>query len=276
METAQPRTMRREPASHVGALLRNWRAARRLSQLDLACKAEVSARHLSFVENGRAQPSREMVARLADALEVPLRERNALLLAAGYAPQYRETGLAAPELATARRALDLILRHHEPYPAFVFDRHWDLLMSNRGSTRFFGYLLGAPRVHSNILHMVFDPAGLRPKIVNWEEVAGDLIRHLHNEVAAAPADERTRELLADVLAYPGVPRNWHARQLGAPATPLLTAEYRHGAQLFRFFSIIATFGTPQDVTLEELRIECTFPADEATAIAYRALFGGEL
>jgi transcriptional regulator with XRE-family HTH domain len=268
--------MRRERANHVGALLRDWRSARRLSQLDLAYKAEVSSRHLSFVENGRAQPSREMVARLADALDVPLRERNALLLAAGYAPQYRETGLAAPELATVRRALDLMLRHHEPYPAFVFNRHWDLLMSNQGSTRFFGYLLGAPRAHPNIMHMVFDPAGLRPKIVNWEECAGDLMRHLHNEVAAAPSDERARQLLADVLAYPDVPRRWHARQPGAPTTPLLTAEYRHGAQVFRFFSTIATFGTPQDVTLDELRIECTFPADEATAIAYRALCEGEL
>src|SRR5882762_9623531 len=136
METAEPRPLRRERASRVGALLRDWRAARRLSQLDLAHKAEVSARHLSFVESGRAQPSREMVARLAEALEVPLRERNALLLAAGYAPQYRETVLAAPELATVRRALDLMLRHHEPYPAFVFNRHWDLLMSNQGATRF--------------------------------------------------------------------------------------------------------------------------------------------
>lgn len=148
-------------------------------------------------------------------------------------------------------------------------------MTNQGSTRFFSYLIGAPRRHSNIMHNVFDPAALRSTIVNWEECAGDLIRHLHNEVAAAPTDERTRKLLADVLAYPDVPRRWHARQPGAPTTPLLTAVYRRGSQEFRFFSTIATFGTPQDVTLEELRIECTFPADEATAIAYQALFGGE-
>ncbi|MDB4914760.1 MAG: helix-turn-helix family protein [Gemmatimonadetes bacterium] len=274
MDTVESDPIHREQVSHVGALLKDWRSARRLSQLDLANKAEISSRHLSFVESGRAQPSREMVARLAEALEVPLRERNALLLAAGYAPHYRESVLAAPELATVRGALELILRHHEPYPAFVFNRHWDLLMANQGSTRFFGHLLGAPRVHSNIMHMVFDPAALRPHIVNWEECAGDLIRHLHNEVAAAPWDERARYLLAEVLAYPDVPQRWHARQLGAPTTPLLTAEYRHGAQVFRFFSTIATFGTPQDVTLDELRIECTFPADEATADAYRALLSG--
>jgi transcriptional regulator with XRE-family HTH domain len=274
MSTAESHLSRsRQQASHIGVLLRDWRSARRMSQLDLALEAETSTRHLSYVETGRSHPSREMVVRLADALEVPLRERNALLLAAGYAPTYRETGLAAPEMAKARFALEFMLRQQEPYPAFVFNRHWEVLMANQGSTRFFGFLLGKPRVHTNIMRNVFDPNALRSLVMNWEEVAGDLIRQLHNEVAATPSDERARALLAEVLAYPDVPLHWRTRELGALMPPLLTAVYRKGDQEFRFFSIIATFGTPQDVTLEELRIECSFPADEPTAIAYKELFG---
>jgi transcriptional regulator with XRE-family HTH domain len=252
------------PSDHVGALLRGWRSARRVSQLDLALSADVSSRHLSFVETGRAQPSLELVSRLADALEIPLRERNTLLIAAGYAPRYRETGLAAPELSQARRAIEFILKQQEPYPAFVLSRHWDLLMSNRGSKRIFGFLLGGPSAQSNIMRQVFDPSALRPRIVNWEEVAVHLIRHLHNEVAAAPSDARARELLNDVLAYPGVPSRWRTRELGVHTAPLLTSVYRRGDVELRFFSTIATFGTPQDVTLEELRIECSFPADDVT------------
>jgi transcriptional regulator with XRE-family HTH domain len=250
------------PATRVGALLREWRAARRLSQLDLALAADVSSRHLSCVETGRAQPSREMVSRLAGALAIPLRERNALLVAAGYAPGYRESGLAAPELEPAQRAIELILRQQEPYPAIVVSQHWDLLAANQGAKHLFGWMLGGPSPHTNIMRLSFDPAGLRRFVVNWEEVALDLVRRLQSDVAAAPSDTRARSLLRDILAYPGVPPRGHGRELGAPLAPLSTITYRKDGINLTFFWTITTFGTPQDVTLEELRIECSFPADE--------------
>ena len=261
------------PDATVGALLRHWRTARRLSQLELALEAGVSSRHLSYVETGRSQPSREMVLLLADALEIPLRERNALLVAAGYAPRYFETGLAAPEMAQVRNAIDLILRHQEPYPAFVLDRHWDIRMSNQAAPRCTRFLLGAEPTESNMLRLVLHPNGLRPMMVNWEETAGDLIRHLHNQIAASPSDERAKRLLAEVLAQPGVPARWRTRETGAPTTPLLRTSFRKGDVELRFFSTFTTFGTPYDVALEELRIECSFPADEKTASACRELFG---
>jgi transcriptional regulator with XRE-family HTH domain len=261
------------PDTGVGRLLRHWRTARRLSQLELALDADISSRHLSYVETGRSQPSREMVLRLADALEIPLRERNALLVAAGYAPRYFETGLAAPELAQMRSAIDLILRHQEPYPAFVLDRHWDIRMSNQAAPRCTRFLLGAEPTESNMMRLVLHPNGVRPMMVNWEETAGDLIRHLHNQIAATPSDERAKSLLAEVLAYPDVPAQWRTREIGAPTTPLLTTIFRKGEVELRFFSSITSFGTPHDVTLEEVRIECSFPADEATATACRELFG---
>jgi transcriptional regulator with XRE-family HTH domain len=256
----------------VGSLLKHWRSVRRLSQLDLSLDAEVSSRHLSYVETGRAQPSREMVLRLADALEIPLRERNALLVAAGYAPRYFETGLAAPEMAQVRGAIELILRHQEPYPAVVLDRHWEIRSSNQAASRCTRFLLGAEATESNMMRLALHPHGLRPVMVNWEETAGDLVRHLHNQVAASPQDERARSLLAEVLAYPGVPARWQTREIGAPATPLLTTVFRKGDVELRYFSTFTTFGSPHDVALEELRIECSFPADEETAATCRRLF----
>jgi transcriptional regulator with XRE-family HTH domain len=253
-----------DPRSHIGALLRQWRATRRVSQLDLALAAGVSTRHLCCVETGRAQPSREMVSRLAEALGIPLRERNALLVAAGYAPGYRESGLATPELARVRRAIELILHQQEPYPAMVVSRHWDLLAANQGAKRIFGWLLGDVPPQPNIMRLSFDPAGVRPFVVNWEDVALDLIRHLHNDVASAPSDTRARDLLREVLAYPDVPPHYRTRELNAPAAPVSTTTYRKADIELTFFWTITTFGTPQDVTLEELRIECSFPADEAT------------
>jgi transcriptional regulator with XRE-family HTH domain len=259
------------PGAHVGALLREWRAARRLSQLDLALEADVSARHLSCVETGKAQPSRDMVVRLADALGVPLRDRNALLIAAGYAPAYRETALAAPEMAQVRRAIEAILAHQEPYPAFVLNRYWDVLLVNQAAVRVGDFMLGKPGLHTNMIRQTFDPNDLRAAIANWEEIAGDLIRHLHAEVAAAPGDVTARSLLEEALAYPGVPARWRVRDPGAAPPPLLTAVFHARGRELRFFSTISTFGTPHDVTIDELRIECTFPADDATAELCRGL-----
>jgi len=258
------------PTAHLGIRLREWRAARRLSQLDLALQADVSARHLSRVETGKAQPSRDMVARLADTLHMPLRERNALLVAAGYAPEYPETELSTPHLAQVRRAIEFILEHQEPFPAFVLNRRWDVLLANRAAARLVGFLRGGS-AHTNMVRQFFDPDDLRAVVVNWEEVAGDLIRHLHDEVAAAPSDTRARALLDEVLRYPGVPARWRTRELGAGPPPLLTVQFRKDGQDLRFFSTITTFGTPRDVTIDEMRIECTFPADDATAELCRAL-----
>jgi transcriptional regulator with XRE-family HTH domain len=259
------------PPAQVGALLRRWRSARRLSQLDLALQAEVSSRHLSYVETGKAKPSREMVTRLAEALEVPLRERNALLLAAGYAPLYRETQLGTEDLALARRAIDFILKQQEPYPAVVVDRYWNLLQPNDGATRLIAFLLGGPPSDLNLLRLVFRSDGLRRVIVNWEEVAGDMIRRLHQESAGLPDGNPASALIADVLSYPDVPSHWPGQELMGSTTPLLTVVFRKDGRELRFFTTITTFGTPHDITLEELRIECSYPADEDTARRWREL-----
>lgn len=214
-----------------------------------------------------------MVLRLADALEIPLREHNALLVAAGYAPRYYERDLAAPEMAQQRSAIDLILRHQEPFPAIVMDRHWNVLLGNQAAARFIPFLLGQEPPDNNVIRMVLHPDRLRRVTVNWEETAEDLIRHLHNQIAALPSDQGAKDLLEEVLAYPGVPDRWRTREIGAPVTPLLTTVFRKDNLELRFFSTITTFATPHDVTLDELRIECNFPADEATAIASRRLFG---
>lgn len=255
-----------------GPLLREWRAARRFSQLDLALAADVSARHLSYVETGKSQPSREMVVRLADALALPLRERNALLQAAGYAAQYPETPLDAPELARIQRAIDFIIAQQEPYPAFVLDRHWNILRANVAALRVNGFLLaGRASPHANMLRHVFDPADLRAALVNWEEVAGDLVHHLHAEIATYPSDPVPRRLLEEILAHPGVPQRWRQRDPGQRASPLLTTIFERDGQRLQFFSSITVFAAPRDVTLDELRIECCFPMDDATTAFCRRL-----
>ena len=254
-----------EMIPHVGTLLREWRTTRRLSQLDLALEAGISARHLSYVETGKARPSRDMISLLADVLDMPLRERNALLTAAGFAGRYRETTLSTPEMAPIRRAVECILSHQDPYPALVMNRYWDLLAVNGSFTRLFSKFTTGPSRHANVLRQVFDPAEIRGAIVNWEEMAEDLIRHLHNQVAATPSDRKSRALLAEILSYPGVPEGWRRRQPGQTTLPLLTCNFKRGDLELRFFSTFTTFGTPWDVTVDELRIECMFPADDKTA-----------
>jgi transcriptional regulator with XRE-family HTH domain len=261
-------------ASHVGGLVREWRTTRRLSQLELALEANVSPRHLSCVETGKAQPSRDMIARLADALGMPLRERNALLVAAGFAPRYRETELTSPEMAPIRRAIEFILQHQEPYPAVVMNRHWDILLMNDSIRRILERLRpGGPR-HANMLRQIFDPQDIRGVLRNWEELAIDILRHMHNQVAMAPSDTKARALLDEILAYPDVPAQWRTRELGSTPQPLLNTVFGKDDLELRFFSTITTFGTPHDVTLDELRIECSFPADDATAEFCRKIMSG--
>jgi transcriptional regulator with XRE-family HTH domain len=250
----------------VGALLREWRAARRMSQLDLALEADMSARHLSCIETGKAHASREAIHRLAGALGMPLRERNRLMRAAGFTPEFSEMPLLTPTLERMRQAIDLILQHQEPYPAFVVNRHWEVVLANDAAMRMNAFLMDgkAPR-HTNMLHQVFDPDDFRPVIANWTDVAGRFVRLLHEEMAAVPSDVVSRRLLDEILTYPDVPSRWRFRDVNEEAPPILNLVFRSPAGEIRFFETITTFAGAQDVTLDELRIECSFPADEKTA-----------
>jgi transcriptional regulator with XRE-family HTH domain len=259
--------------STIGSLLQYWRKTRSLSQLALANRADVSPRHICFLETGRAKPSREMVMLLSGVLDVPLRERNALLLAAGFAPLYAETPLDAPELSAVRIALLAILRQQEPFPAVVMNRRWDIARTNDAAQRFFGLLLGqrATSEPANVVRLMFDSRGLRPFVTNWEAVAEALIQRVHREAVGGATDATAAELLAEVLAYPDVPKHLRRPNLSAPSMPVVPVRFRKGDQAFNFFSTVTTLGTPQDVTLQELRIECFFPADEETAARASAL-----
>jgi transcriptional regulator with XRE-family HTH domain len=254
--------------SDVGPLLQHWWRSRRLSQLALAAEAAVSIRHLCFIETGRANPSRGMVLKLAEALDVPLRERNTLLLAAGFAPAYRESALDAPALAAVRRAVDAILTQQEPYPAVVMDRDWDIRFTNAAATRFFGFLQAghdaAPPGPANVMRMMFHPHGIRRYVANWPDVAEALVRRVHRESIGGVTDERARRILDEVLAYPGVPASLAALDATVPLLPIVPVSFGRDGRRFDFFSTVTTLGTPQDVTLQELRIECFFPADRAT------------
>ena len=242
-----------------------------MSQLTLALDADISTRHLSCVETGRAQPSREMVLRLAEALEVPLRERNTLLLAAGYPPLYRQTSLDAPEMEAARHAVDLLLRQQEPYPGIVIDRYWNTLRMNSGMKHFFARfpICESVKPHNGV-RFVFHPKGLRPFIENWESVAARIIQRVHREAVANPSDETMKCFLEELLSYPAVPSRWRVLNVSDSPPPFLTLNYRWNNSSLRFFSTIATFGSPQDVALQEMRIESFFPADEATRAALTA------
>jgi len=259
------------PRAYFGVLLRRWRVVRRISQLTLALDADISTRHLSCVETGRAQPSRDMVLRLAEALQIPLRERNTLLLAAGYAPLYRQTSLDAPEMEAARQAVDLLLNQLDPYPGIVVDRYWNTLRMNSGMKHFLGrYPICDSIEPHNGVRFVFHPKGLRPFIENWESVAARIIQRVHREVAANPSDETMKGFLHELLSYPAVPSRWRILDLVDSPPPFLTINYRWNNSTLRFVSTVTTFGTAQDVALQEMRIESFFPADEATRAALTA------
>lgn len=252
-------------ASGAGALLREWRTRRRLSQQELALEAGVSARHLSFLETGRSRPSAEMVLRLAERLEVPLRERNALLLAAGHAPAYAEHDLGAPELAGVRATMDLLLRAHEPAPALVVDRHWEMVAANRTV----GILLDgvdaellAPPV--NVLRLTLHPGGVAPRVENLEELRPHLLRRLHQQ-AAFTGDPALIALHHELAAYGASSRDDPEPPPGPGPDIAVSLVLRaaDGTRL-RFISALATFGIAAEVTASELAIETFFPADDAT------------
>lgn len=259
----------------VGTLLQRWRKARSLSQLDLAGQAEISPRHLSFLETGRSKPSREMVLLLANALDVPLRERNALLLAAGFAPIFDEHPLDAPAVASVRTALDAILRQQEPFPCVVMDRYWGIVQTNTAAARFFSHMLegAAPREPMNVAHLMFDPRGLRPRIRNWNAVAVALLGRVRREALGGVLDAKTRKLVEDLVAYAGAQPAFRDVDIDRPSIPIIPVSFSkgEGEPVFDFFSTVTTLGTPQDVTLQELRIECFFPVDAKTERNARAL-----
>lgn len=261
--------------SAFGQLLRQWRMRRHLSQLDLAVEAEISARHISFLETGRAQPSREMTVLLAEVLRIPLRDRNELLMAAGYAPLYRETSLDAPAMAHLQRALDFILQQQEPYPTLALDRHWNVVKVNEGSACIQTYFLDPVAVATlgtpNAMRLMFHPQAFRPYIVNWEATAASLIQLLHRDVLNGFGDAETHALLEELLSYPDVPPHWRTLDLTVSPVPFLAIHFRKREMDLRFFTMLTTLGTPYDITLQGLRVESFFPADEATDIAMRRL-----
>ncbi|MEO8702472.1 MAG: helix-turn-helix transcriptional regulator [Kofleriaceae bacterium] len=265
-------------AETFGAHLRSWRLARRVSQEQLAARAGVSARHLSFVETGRSQPSREVVLALAGALEVPLRERNALLTSAGFAAAYRASPVDGEELVHLRRAIDHVLEHQEPYGAIVIDGHWNVLRMNRGAARVFQHfpptspegLAAAGNLMLGIVHT----HALQPYLVNWDDVAAHVVSRLHGEVAARPNDPELGQLLARVLDQPNVPTAWRVPEPGRLAAPFVTAHLRSPSLEVRLFTMLTSIGTPLDVTAEEIHIETYFPADDETETKLRELASG--
>jgi len=258
---------------HFSSLLKHWRTVRRLTQIELAGDANISARHLCFLETGRAQPSREMIQMLGSALDLPLEERNALHIAAGFVPPYGDRGLAAANLEHVRQALDFILRQQEPYPGIVIDGHWDVRIRNGASERLFKAFRAAFEMEcglaDNAMHVVFHPKGLRQFIVNWDEFAGQMIQILHREVAQG--SRVAAQLLDEVMTYPGLPAEWRVPRDSAGSSPVMTMQLRKDELRLAFFSTFTTLAMPTDAALQQLKIECFYPADGATAEKAREL-----
>ncbi|MCI4041275.1 MULTISPECIES: helix-turn-helix domain-containing protein [unclassified Streptomyces] len=258
------------PDTGVGPLLRDWREQRRISQLELALRADSSARHISFIETGRSRPSEDMVLRLAEQLDIPVRERNALLVVAGYAPRYAQTPLDDPAMAALREGLDRLLAAYEPYPALVVDGVYGVVAANRGITLLLEGVsekLLAPPV--NAMRLTLHPDGLAPRIVNLSEWRADLLAQMDRQIALVRSPE-LRALYDEVAAYP-VPARADATEPGRgreqerPAAFALPMRLEHGGRVLSFVSSIATFNTPMDVTVAELAIETFLPADRETA-----------
>ncbi|HSX61857.1 MAG TPA: helix-turn-helix transcriptional regulator [Tahibacter sp.] len=254
----------------VGEQLRDWRQRRRLTQMDLAAIAETSTRHVSFIETGRSLPSRAMLMRLVERLEVPLRERNQLLTAAGLAPMYRESRLDAPALAQARAAVDLVLRGHEPYPALAVDRHWNIVATNRAIAPFLAgaaaHLLEPP---INMMRLSLHPDGLATRIVNFGQIRAHLLHNAQRQTEAT-GDPQVRALYEELLAYP-VPPDTNGDPPSLADSVAMQLQLHSDYGVLSFISTITVFGTPLDVTLSELAIESFFPADARTAEVLREL-----
>ena len=260
-------------SGELGDLLRYWRAVRGRSQLDLASDAGTTPRYVSFVETGRAQPSRQMVVRLARALDVPLRERNELLLAAGFAPLYSVRPLASPAMARVDEAIGWMLAHHDPFPAVVLDRAWNLVRANDGATRLFGRLFAPDPVppEANVLRLVIEPGPVRRSLRNWVAVVPALLERARREAVGGVFDKETAELVTGLRERPDVAELLAAPDISAPAVPVVELRFVIGGDELAFFSVVSTIGTPVDVTAQEVRVEAFFPADDDTAGRWREL-----
>lgn len=256
------------------SMLKKWRKLRKFSQLDLALESAVSQRHISFLESGRAKPSREMVLALTEALSMPLRERNLILGAAGFAPVFKERALDSDEMLAVNKALEMTLAHHAPYPAIVVDRNWNLLLSNKPAQALIA-LLGKPEEvwlavdpsgDHNIYRMTFHPTGFRSLISNWEQVGAGLLLRLQREVSADPCNHYLSTLLAEASEM----IDTNALNLDGPIPPVMPMTLKIGGLELKTFSMISSFGTAQDVTAEELKVETFYPADEATRLFFEA------
>ena len=287
----------RPAGNQLGNLLRRWRTVRGRNQLDLSFETGISQRHISFIESGRSTPSRQTLLEIAQVLDVPLRERNALLLSAGFAPVYSEAAWNSAQMQSVTKALERILHQHEPFPALVMDRYWNVLMTNDSAPRFFNCFIDMSRRKGprNMLHLMFDPDGMRPFVEHWDEVARSLIHRLRTEATGRVIDEKSKELIAALLAYPEVnPGPNPGATLGrdktrqnhrgpgdegnsatgtAPTLPMIPISFRKSETVLNYFSLVTTVGTPQTVAAQELRIESMFPADEETEKEHLRLLG---
>ncbi|MBV8405058.1 MAG: helix-turn-helix transcriptional regulator [Gammaproteobacteria bacterium] len=261
--------------NELGALLRRWRAVRNKSQIALSLDAGVSQRHLSFIEIGRSSPSRATLLGLADALDVPFRDRNVLLLAAGYAPIYPAAGWDDADMRRVTEALQRLLRQHEPFPAFVMDRYWNVVLTNAAAPRFFGSFvnLSARPTPRNLLHLMFDPQGMQPFIANWQDVARSLIQRVYREAVGRVVDAKAQELVSSLLAYPGAQSQWRAGPAGDGASdlPVIPITFVKDGEQLGYFSMLTTVAAPQAIATQELRVESMFPVDEQTEIRHRQI-----
>ncbi|HWW07517.1 helix-turn-helix transcriptional regulator [Collimonas sp.] len=258
------------------AALRYWRGKRGYSQLRLSTESHISQRHISFLESGRSQPSRELILKLGTTLDIPLRQRNVMLLAAGFAPAYQERKLSDPELASVKQALDFMLAQQVPYPALVVDRLWNLVMSNGPAAMLIRWLLDMPenqpipREGVNVLKLMLDPQAIRKYLVNWQDVSADLLHWIQREAMSDGPGSEATNLLEQLLALPGVKAATQTPNLDTRVLPFLAMTIKKDEVELNLFTSIATMGTPHDVTVHELRIESFFPADAATAAWFKS------
>lgn len=260
-------------------MLKKWRKQRRVSQLDFSLEAGISQRHLSFLESGRSKPSREMVLTLSEALDLPLRERNQLLHAAGFAQAFKQRALDSEEMDMVQSALQMSLRHHEPYPALVADRNWNLVMANEAAYRLISFLGDKDEVwqkvdpsgQKNIYRMTFSKLGMRRFISNWDELAKHLVARLQREISIDPENLALAEIYEEITESYTPPAINSLSELLEPMTPVLAMQLTLGDVNLRTFSMISSFGTAQDVTAEELKVETFFPADEFTKEFFQSL-----
>jgi len=225
----------------------------------------ISQRQISFIESGRSVPSRSTLIGIAQVLEIPLRERNSLLLAAGYAPVYSDTAWNSDEMKIIGKALRRMIAQHEPYPALVLDRYWNVVLTNDAAPRFFNTFIDLSRrpAPRNLLHLMFDPQGMRPFVANWEVLAKSLLQRVQREAVGHVVDQKTKELVAQLLTYPDVPSDWKVPE-SPSALPMIPISFARDGAILNYFSLITTVGTPQTIAAQELRVECMYPADDPT------------